>query len=156
MNRVALVFIALFSLVQLACQNPGADASSTAAAPAAASPAPSVAAPFKYEDLVVGEGRRILWGQTVKVQFVGKLPDGKVVDEGKLEYKVGDPNYIKGFNLAIAGGDGISAMRDGGKRLVVLTPEFAYGQEGDGKHVPPNATVSFEIEILKVQGGIGF
>ncbi|HEX4949749.1 MAG TPA: FKBP-type peptidyl-prolyl cis-trans isomerase [Blastocatellia bacterium] len=156
MNRVVLVIFVLFSLLQLACQKTAADGAAPATNTAAASPAPSVAPPFQYKDLVVGEGRRVLWGQTVKVQYVGKLSDGTVVDEGKFEFKVGDPGYIKGFNVAIGGGEGIEAMRDGGKRLAVLPPEFAYGKEGDGKKVPPNATISFEIEILKVQGGIGF
>lgn len=156
MNRVFWLLIVLFCLGQLACQDPAASSSATTTATTTASPTPSVAPPFKYQDLVVGEGRRVLWGQMVKVQYVGKLPDGKVVDDGKFEYKVGDPNYIKGFNLTIGGGDGIEAMRDGGKRLAVLPPEFAYGATGDGQKVPPNATLTFEIEVLKVQGGIGF
>ena len=150
MNRVVLLLLTLLAVAQVACQHSTAEVASTAS-----SPAPSVAPPFKYQDLVVGEGRRILWGQTVKLKYVGKLPDGKIVDENKLEMKVGDPTIIKGFNLAIGGGEGIEAMKDGGKRLAILPPELAYGATGDGQKVPPNATIHFEIEILKVQGGMG-
>ena len=90
------------------------------------------------------------------VKYVGKLTDGTVFDEGKIDFKLGDQGIIKGFNLAVGGAEGVEAMKVGGKRKVVLPPTLGYGAEGDGRKIPPNATITFEIELLKLQGGMGF
>lgn len=156
---LALV-LTLLSFTQLACQTANSVAPSTVASSPVASSTPAAssasAAPLKHEDLVVGEGRRAMWGGKATVQYVGKLLDGTVVDEGKLEFNIGDKTIIKGFNIAVGGSEGLDAMKVGGKRKVVLTPDMAYGATGDGRKIPPNATLTFEIELLKMQGGMGF
>ena len=154
----------LFSLSQLACQNSAVEVASTPAATPQPTAAPASApgemkttpSGLKYQDLVPGTGQRALLGQTVTVKYVGKLADGKVFEEGKFDFKLGEKDIIKGFNLGIAGGDGIDAMKLDGKRLVILPPELGYGKDGNPPKVPPNATISFEMELLKVQGGLGF
>ena len=166
MNRTIFVILGclLFLLSQLACQNSAVEVASTPAATPQPTAAPASApgemktAPsgLKYQDLVPGTGQRALLGQTVTVKYVGKLADGKVFEEGKFDFKLGEKDIIKGFNLGIAGGDGIDAMKLDGKRLVILPPELAYGKDGNPPKVPPNATISFEMELLKVQGGLGF
>lgn len=155
MNRTVLFTIALliFSFTNLACQT------SNSVAPATVAPTPIVAATplaLKYEDLVVGEGRRAMWGQMATVKYVGKLMDGTIFEEGKFDFKVGDQGIIKGFNLGVGGGEGVEAMKVGSKRKVVLPPELAYGPEGDGRKIPPNATITFELELVKTAGGVGF
>ena len=166
MNRTIFVILGclLFLLSQLACQNSAVEVASTPAATPQPTAAPASApgemktspAGMKYQDLVVGTGQRALLGQTVTVKYVGKLADGKVFEEGKFDFKLGEKDIIKGFNLGIAGGDGIDAMKLDGKRLVILPPELGYGKDGNPPKVPPNATISFEMELLKVQGGLGF
>ena len=166
MNRTIFVILGclLFLLSQLACQNSAVEVASTPAATPQPTAAPASApgemktAPsgLKYQDLVPGTGQRALLGQTVTVKYVGKLADGKVFEEGKFDFKLGEKDIIKGFNLGIAGGDGIDAMKLDGKRLVILPPELGYGKDGNPPKVPPNATISFEMELLKVQGGLGF
>ncbi len=149
---LALV-LALFSFTQLACQTANSDA------PAAPAPTPAAAATplaLQYEDLVVGDGKRAMWGGTATIKYVGKLTDGTIFDEGKFDFSVGDKTILKGFNVGVGGGETIPAMKVGGKRKIVLPPELAYGAEGDGRKVPPNATITFELELLKVQGGMGF
>jgi FKBP-type peptidyl-prolyl cis-trans isomerase len=146
--------LTLFSLTQWACQTANSGAPATAASTPAATPTPL--ADLKPEDLVVGEGRRAMWGGKATVQYVGKLLDGTVVDEGKLDFTIGDKTIIRGFNIAVGGSEGLEAMKVGGKRRVMLTPDWAYGAAGDGRKIPPNATLTFEIELLKVQGGLGF
>lgn len=156
----------LLMLSLLACQSssqevattPSATPTATATAPPAAGPGEMKTTPsgLKYQDLVVGTGQRPLLGQMITVKYVGRLADGKVFDEGKFEYKLGEKDIAKGFNLGIGGGEGIDAMKLDGKRLVVLPPELGFGQTGNPPKVPPNATISFEIELLKIQGGLGF
>ncbi len=155
MNRIVFLTIALslFSLANMACQ------SSHSVAPDTVAPTPAVASTpivLNYEDLIVGEGLRAMWGGTVTVKYIGKLTNGTVFDEGKLDYKLGDQGIIKGFNLGVGGGEGVEAMKVGGKRKIVLPPELGYGASGDGRKIPPNATITFELELLKVQGGMGF
>ena len=166
MNRTIFVILGclLFLLSQLACQNSAVEVASTPAATPQPTAAPASApgemkttpSGLKYQDLVPGTGQRALLGQTVTVKYVGKLADGKVFEEGKFDFKLGEKDIIKGFNLGIAGGDGIDAMKLDGKRLVILPPELGYGKDGNPPKVPPNATISFEMELLKVQGGLGF
>ncbi len=164
MNRTTLLVLTclLFLLSQLACQNPSGEVASTPAptptAQPASGPGEMKTAPsgLKYQDLVVGTGQRVLFGQTVTVKYVGKLADGKVFEEGKFDFRLGEKDIIKGFNLGVGGGDGIDAMKLDGKRLVILPPELGYGSEGNPPKVPPNATISFEMEVVKLQGGLGF
>jgi FKBP-type peptidyl-prolyl cis-trans isomerase len=111
---------------------------------------------LKYQDLVIGEGKRPLWGQTVNVEYVGKLENGKEFERGKFKFALGDKNTLKGFNIGIGGGDGIDGMKIGGKRIIILPPDLAYGKEGNGKVIPPNATLKFEIELLDVIGAKSF
>lgn len=170
MNRMMLMVLTvlLLSFSQLACQNSAGEVASTPATtpqPAATPAAQPASGPgemkttpsgLKYQDLVMGTGQRPLIGQTVTVKYVAKLADGKVFEEGKFDFKLGEKDIIKGFNLGIAGGDGIDAMKLDGKRLVIMPPELAYGKEGNPPKVPPNATITYEMELLKVQGGLGF
>ncbi len=168
MNRtIGLLLVGcLLMLSLLACQSSSNEVATTpSATPTAAATALPTAKPgelktlpsgMKYQDLVVGTGQRPLLGQNVTVKFVGKLADGTVFEEGKFDFKLGDKDIVKGFNLGVGGGEGIDAMKIDGKRLVVLPPELGFGQTGNPPKVPPNATISFEIELLKVQGGLSF
>jgi hypothetical protein len=147
------ILLSLCLLTQIACQTANS-VPSTTVSPAPVASATPVA--LQYEDLVAGDGRRAAWGAVATVKYVGKLTDGTTVDEGKFDFTVGDKNLIKGFNYGIGGVEDIPAMKVGGKRKVVLPPELAYGADGDGKKIPPNATITFELELLRVQGGLGF
>ena len=88
--------------------------------------------------------------------FVGKLLDGKEFDKGKFEFKLGDKDTLAGFNIGIGGGKEIDAMKIDGKRVLILPPNLAYGEQGNGKKIPPNATLRFEVELLEVKGTKAF
>ena len=156
MNRIVFLTIALliFSLANLACQTSPSVIPDTVAPTPAGSATPAI--PLTYEDIVVGDGRRAIWGGTASIKYVGKLTNGAIFDEGKFDYKLGDQGIIKGFNLGVGGGEGIEAMRVGGKRTIVVPPELGYGVNGDGRKIPPNSTIIFEIELLKMEGAMGF
>lgn len=99
------------------------------------------------EDIVVGNGAEIKKGDTISVHYVGSLQDGTQFDNSynrgtPLEFKVGSGKVIEGWDLGVVG------MKIGGKRIVVIPPDMAYGNRKVGP-IPPNATLIFAIEALE-------
>ena len=163
MKSIFICSFLIFLSFIIACQENPPPAPPTPLVAATPAPAPTISGVMKatpsgvkYQDLVIGEGQRPLWGQTVKVQYVGKLQDGKIFEKGKYEFKLGDKDTLKGFNIGIGGGQEIDAMKIGGQRVLILPPDLAYGEQGSGKLIPPNATLRFEIELLEVKGTKAF
>jgi peptidylprolyl isomerase len=105
---------------------------------------------LKYVDEVIGTGASISLGQTVTVHYVGTLENGTEFDSS---YKHGQPFQFKvGMGQVIKGWDeGVGTMRVGGKRRLIIPPELGYGARGAGGVIPPNATLTFEVEVLGVQ-----
>ncbi len=104
---------------------------------------------MKVEILTRGTGNDVKLGDTVTVNYVGKLQDGKVFDstydrKKTLSFTVGKDNIIKGWDLGVLG------MKVGEKRRLTIPPESAYGQSGLGSVIPPNASLIFEIDLLKI------
>lgn len=126
-------------------------------------PEPSVEAGMKtapsglqYEDLTVGVGPKPFLGQTLLVAYTGYNTKGIKFDSGTLDYRPGKDRMIKGFEMGIIGAKGIEPMREGGKRKLIIPPELGYGNQVTGT-IPPNSTLIFEIELLKVRNaGMGF
>ena len=112
-------------------------------------PADFKALGMKVEILTRGTGNDVKLGDTVTVNYVGKLQDGKVFDstydrKKTLSFTVGKDNIIKGWDLGVLG------MKVGEKRRLTIPPESAYGQSGLGSVIPPNASLIFEIDLLKI------
>lgn len=103
---------------------------------------------LKYETLRPGTGDEVKPGQTVVMTYVGKLDDGTVFDQ-KSER---DPfQTVIGTGQVITGWDhGVVGMRVGERRKLIIPSELAYGKDGKGK-IPPNARLTFEVEVLKVK-----
>ena len=101
-------------------------------------------------DVKVGTGAPVKAGDTVTVHYVGTLTDGKVFDSSKGR---GQPfDSVVGRGMAIRGWDiGLIGMRVGGVRRMSVPPEQAYGKRGVPPVIPPNATLHFEVELLKIQ-----
>jgi peptidylprolyl isomerase len=104
----------------------------------------------KIEDQRVGKGRVVEPGDMISVHYDVFLPDGKKVDSSRDK---GAPlTFLYGGNMVIPAWDsGLKGVRAGGLRRVIAPPSLAYGEQGseDGK-IPANATLRFEIEVLKV------
>lgn len=103
---------------------------------------------LKFIDNVLGAGELPKVGEKVKVHYTGTLADGTKFDssEGKapLEFTLGVGRVIRGWD------EGISTMKPGGKRKLIIPPELAYGDRGAGKLIPPGATLHFDVELVEV------
>jgi FKBP-type peptidyl-prolyl cis-trans isomerase len=102
------------------------------------------------EDLTVGNGDEAVSGKSVTVHYTGTLTDGtkfdSSVDRGApFTFALGTGEVIPGWDQGVAG------MKVGGKRKLTIPSSLGYGESGAGDVIPPNATLIFEIELLKVE-----
>ena len=146
----ALLFLFAFLLVLRS-----AHADPTPVAPEGPPPLPSVVqwhttpSGLRYADTVVGRGATPAEGQVVVVHFTGWLEDGKKFDStrerGKpFGFPLGSGQVIKGWD------EGVRGMHVGGKRRLVVPPSLGYGNRGIPPVVPPNAYLTFDIELIRV------
>ena len=101
------------------------------------------------EDLSLGDGAEAVKGKDITVHYTGWLTDGTKFDSSldrrqPLTITLGVGQVIKGWD------EGFAGMKVGGKRKLTIPPEMAYGTRGAGGVIPPNATLVFEVELLKV------
>ncbi len=110
---------------------------------------------LKYLDTVEGTGEKPAANTPVKVHYTGWLwtnaKKGPKFDSSKdrgepFEFTVGAGEVIKGWD------EGVSTMKKGTKRLLLIPPDLAYGRRGAGGGlIPPNATLLFEVELLEIK-----
>ena len=102
---------------------------------------------LKYYDIEEGTGATPENGQPVTAHYTGWLEDGTKFDSSLDR---GQPfQFVVGVGQVIPGWDeGIGTMKVGGKRLLVIPSDLAYGEAGAGGVIPPNATLIFEVELL--------
>lgn len=108
-----------------------------------------VLVPLGIEDILEGTGLVAEAGDTVSVDYIGTLIDGREFDNS---YTRGTPyTFVLGAGTTIQGWDqGIPGMKMGGKRKLTIPPHLAYGANSVGI-IPPNATLLFEVELVNVQ-----
>jgi peptidylprolyl isomerase len=104
---------------------------------------------LKYVELKEGTGATPERGQTVEVHYVGTLEDGTQFDSSRdrgqpFKFKIGVGRVIKGWD------EGLSTMKVGGRRNLIIPPELGYGSRGAGGVIPPDATLLFDVELLGV------
>ncbi len=104
---------------------------------------------LKIEDINEGSGDTAETGQQVTVHYTGWLENGDKFDSSKdrndpFVFKLGGGQVIRGWD------EGVAGMKVGGVRKLTLPPQLAYGSQGAGGVIPPNATLVFEVELLGV------
>ncbi len=105
---------------------------------------------LRYKIIQEGEGSKPEKGQTVAVHYKGMFSDGGVFDDS---YKRGAPiEFPVGMNNVIPGWDeGIMLLNKGDKARFVIPSHLAYGEQGAGGVIPPNATLVFDVELMDVK-----
>ena len=108
---------------------------------------------LQFEDTIVGSGAQAQAGQHVSVHYTGWLYNdgikGAKFDSSKdrndpFGFGLGGGQVIKGWD------EGVQGMKVGGTRTLVIPPQLGYGARGAGGVIPPNATLMFEVELLRV------
>ncbi len=106
---------------------------------------------LRITDVKTGEGPIAEKLDLVTVHYTGTFEDGTIFDSSKnpgrepFQFTLGVGQVITGWDQGIAG------MKVGGQRKLVIPPHLAYGSEGAGGVIPPNATLTFDVELLKVE-----
>jgi FKBP-type peptidyl-prolyl cis-trans isomerase FkpA len=139
--RLALVVL---SAVVLAC-SAGEGEGETADAPAAAA---GPAGTFEIEHLTEGTGPSPTATDVVEVHYHGTFADGGVFDSS---VERGTPARFPLNRVIPCWTQGVQQMKVGGKARLVCPPELAYGAPGKPPKIPPNATLTFEVELLGIQ-----
>jgi peptidylprolyl isomerase len=106
-------------------------------------------------DTTEGTGASPKTGQTCVMHYTGWLYQNgqkgakfdSSLDRGKpFEFRIGVGMVIKGWD------EGVSTMKVGGKRTLIIPSEMGYGARGAGGVIPPNATLMFDVELLDIKG----
>jgi FKBP-type peptidyl-prolyl cis-trans isomerase FkpA len=109
---------------------------------------------FQKIDTKVGTGEEAEIGKTVNVHYTGWLYDENAPDKkGKkfdssldrkehFSFMLGAGRVIKGWD------QGVTGMKVGGQRTLIIPPAMAYGARGAGNIIPPNATLIFDVELI--------
>ncbi|WP_036094953.1 FKBP-type peptidyl-prolyl cis-trans isomerase [Leptospira weilii] len=110
---------------------------------------PTFADDLGIKDIRVGTGKEAFSGSNVTVHYVGTLTNGKKFDSSRdrrapFTFNLGAGEVIKGWDRGVRG------MKEGGIRKLTIPPELGYGARGAGAAIPPNSTLIFEVELLKV------
>ncbi len=114
---------------------------------------------FQKIDTKVGNGEEAEVGKTVNVHYTGWLYDENAPDKkGKkfdssldrkehFSFMLGAGRVIKGWD------QGVTGMKVGGERTLIIPPSMAYGSRGAGNIIPPNATLIFDVELVGLKAG---
>ncbi|HEY1861483.1 MAG TPA: FKBP-type peptidyl-prolyl cis-trans isomerase [Gemmataceae bacterium] len=105
---------------------------------------------LQYVELKEGDGAAAKKGDSVEVHYTGWLKDGTKFDSSvdrkqPFSFKLGEGMVIKGWD------EGVAGMKVGGKRKLIIPSELGYGKKGAGKVIPPDAELTFEVELLKIK-----
>lgn len=104
---------------------------------------------LKYTIDVEGAGLAAKKGDKVVVHYTGWLMDDTKFDSSRdrdqpFTFQIGAGRVIKGWEI------GVEGMKIGETRTLIIPSELGYGQRGAPGAIPPNATLKFEVELLKI------
>ncbi|MCX6995010.1 MAG: FKBP-type peptidyl-prolyl cis-trans isomerase [Chlamydiae bacterium] len=108
---------------------------------------------LQYEDTVVGMGATSKKGDTVEVHYTGWIYkngqkgaqfDSSLPRDETFSFKIGSHMVIQGWE------EGLVGMQVGGKRTLIIPPSLGYGPRGSGRTIPPDSTLIFEVDLIKI------
>lgn len=109
-------------------------------------------------DVVKGTGEGLSQGQVAVVQYTGWLYDPTVEGHKGMKFDSSRSPNRKPYSFTVGHGDvirgwdeGVQGMQPGGQRQLVIPPALGYGEVGAQNVIPPNATLVFDIELLKIE-----
>jgi hypothetical protein len=102
---------------------------------------------FVFTELSAGTGASPKPGETVKVRYTGALKNGNVFDSA---HKTGRPALIPLGSAVRCWTQALGRMKTGGRAKFICPPDMAYGAAGKPPHIPPNASLIFEVELIDV------
>jgi FKBP-type peptidyl-prolyl cis-trans isomerase FkpA len=116
--------------------------------PAAAGATETLASGVAIRHTTPGTGPSPTAGDTVKVHYRGTLADGKEFDSS---YKRGQPTVFPLARVVPCWTQGLQTLKVGGKATITCPPATAYGARGVPNVIPPDSTLTFEIELLSIE-----
>jgi peptidylprolyl isomerase len=148
-SRRVLVATAIIAAAGIA-----AAASTLLTTTASAQPVMTTPSGLKIIDIKIGTGAMPKTGQTVVVNYTGWLYengkkgtkfDSSLDRHEPFEFPIGRGQVIPGWD------EGVATMKVGGARTLIIPPDLAYGTQGAGGVIPPNATLIFDVELLAIK-----
>jgi FKBP-type peptidyl-prolyl cis-trans isomerase len=110
---------------------------------------------LRYEIVQAGTGAAAKPGQVVPINYAGKLLTGQVfdasADRGPVDLLVQVPTPQNPNGIIPGMFEGLQKTGPGGKLVLYIPPQLAYGEEGSSGVIPPSATLVFEVEIVSVK-----
>ena len=105
---------------------------------------------LRYKIIQKGDGAKAEKGKNIAVHYKGQLADGMVFDSSyqrkqPIEFTVGIGQVIRGWD------EGLQLLQVGDKARLVIPSDLAYGSQGAGGVIPPNATLIFDVELMSVK-----
>jgi peptidylprolyl isomerase len=136
MNRSFAAQIVLVFILTFACQTDSDKISTTSG--------------LNYKEIVIGNGRKPVLGDKLKVHYTGMLEDGTIFDNSydrgfPIQFILGQGQVIKAWE------EGLKSMNVGGKRKLIVPPHLGYGDLGSPPIIPPNSTLIFEVELIAIE-----
>lgn len=102
-----------------------------------------------HEELVCGDGAEATHGDALTVRYTGRLSGGRIFDQTEAGETF---EFLLDSDVLIAGwSEGVSGMREGGRRRLVIPPELGYGEGGLAGVVPPDETLTYVVELIDVR-----
>lgn len=106
---------------------------------------------MEVETIRPGDGQTFpKTGQTVVVHYTGTLDDGSKFDSSRdrgkpFKFRIGKQEVIKGWD------QGVAQMSVGQRAKLICSPDYGYGALGHPGVIPPNATLTFDVELLRLE-----
>lgn len=135
----------------------GSDSDSAASASAELGAKPEVTVPgepateLEVTDVVEGDGAEAKSGDEIEVEYVGVAQStGQEFDsswerEEPFSFELGAGMVIPGWD------EGLTGMREGGRRLLVIPGDLAYGPSGQPPDIGPDETLVFAVDLVKIK-----